>query len=84
MKGTTKKNITTPASSQLRSNLGGKSAAPSGKTKQDYMQDVSPNNGGSILERVKAFVNLKFTPTIEEMAYIKEEEDIKKVENVQL
>ena len=68
----------------MRSIQGKASAAPSGKTKQDYMQDVSPNNGGSILERVKAFVNLKFTPTIDELQYIKEEDDVKKVENVQL
>ena len=76
-----KKSVTTVASNPVSKSAAGSNA---GKGKSNLMQDVSPNGGNSILERVKAFVNLKFTPTIEEMAFIKEEEDIKKVESVQL
>ena len=74
-----KKQVTTPS-------VGGKAASSyhasaAGSRVKGLNQDVSPT-GNSILERVKAFVNLKFTPTIDELAFIKEPEDIKKVEGV--
>ena len=47
------------------------------KQKQD--QDERPK---SILDRIKAFVNLKFTPTIDEIQYIKDPEEVDKVEQV--
>jgi hypothetical protein len=49
-------------------------------TKYALEQDVGPEDG--ILPRVKAFVNLKFTPTVEELAFVKDPVDVKRIEQV--
>lgn len=44
-------------------------------------QDIAPR---SILERVQAFVELRFPVTIKELKYFKEQKDIRKLETDQL
>jgi hypothetical protein len=51
------------------------SLAPTGK------QDIAPR---SVLERVQAFVELRFPVTIKELKYFKEQKDIRKLETDQL
>ena len=56
---------------------------PAATSKPAAQDSKSPADSG-ILERVKAFVNLKFTPTIDELAYMKDPKEIAQVENVQM
>ena len=54
------------------------------KTKSIEKEEEKKEPPKSILERLKAYMELKFPATLNELAYIKDEEEIKEAEQEQL